>query len=415
MQQVVTRIQKLVSGGQALGILEEGKKVFTWGALPGEKVRLDIIKDRKDYFEAQVVEVIEASSHRIEPIAPLHISTAPWQIMDFVSENNAKKQIVNEVFEREGIKLEKFDLISNGQTNGYRNKIEFSFFGDESGLHYAFYDRGKHRKQVVDGSFLALPSINKAAVSLLETLNSLGIRASELKSVILRCTQAGGVVAALFVKPKSFVEVPLVRGLVGLRVYHSNPKSPAAVATKLIQEKGKCLLSDELLGVSMRYDVLGFFQVNLPVFESVLKQIKFYTSGCQNKIDMYGGVGSIGIPIGGTSTIVELDEQNIAMAKANIGSQNINVVRASSEKALEYILPEGCLIVDPPRSGLHKKVTQCITDVKPLQVCYLSCNPVTQARDISLLASEYDIEYFEAYNFFPRTPHIETLAILEKK
>lgn len=395
-----------------MGVLEDGKKVFVWGALPGETVRLEITKNRKDYAEAQVLEVIEPSPKRIDPVASQHISTAPWQIMDFDSENLAKKQIVREVFEREGVKLQDFQLVTDGKTQAYRNKIEFSFFGDDDGLHYAFYDRGMHRKRIVEGSFLALPSINTAAKSLLKTLNCLGVRAGDLKSVILRCDQSGIVVAALFVKPDTFVNVPLMEGIEGLKVYHSNPKSPASVSTKLLQEKGNCRLSDELLGVSLNYDVLGFFQVNLPVFEQALKRIDYFTGGCQNKVDMYGGVGSISIPIGGTKTIVELDEQNVAMAKVNKGMQKIDVIGASSEQALDYIQPDVCLIVDPPRSGLHKKVTQRITEVKPLQVCYLSCNPTTQARDISLLTDDYIIKSFEVYNFFPRTPHIETLAIL---
>jgi 23S rRNA (uracil1939-C5)-methyltransferase len=172
-------------------------------------------------------------------------------------------------------------------------------------------------------------------------------------------------------------------------------------------------LHDFLLGIKINYDVIGFFQVNLPVFELALKRIDYFTGGAKNKLDMYAGVGTIGIPIGGTKTLVEIDQANVEMARKNTGNQQITVVHASSEIALEYITSDVCLIVDPPRSGLHKDVIDRIKQVKPKQICYLSCNPSTQARDVALLKDIYTVGSLEGYNFFPRTPHIETLCILE--
>lgn len=408
-------IEKLVHGGQGLGVLADGRKAFIWNSLPGEQVRARLTKRKKDFVEGVAEEIIKPSTERIVPRESIYLATSPWQNMTLAAEHEAMQGIVRETFLREGVSLPNFDVISDGVEFGYRNKIEFSFYGDDNGLHYAFYNRGTHQKQIVSDSALALPAINAAAQALLTELNKSSVRAGDLKSVILRATQQGKVVAALFVKTDEFIELPLPASLHGLKVYHSNPKSPASVATQLLYSSGNTVLQDELMGVAMTYDVVGFFQVNIPVFEKALKRIDDCTAGAKNKVDMYAGVGSIGIPVGGTNTLVELDSANVAMARENAKGTDIKVIEASTEQALEYIEQDMALIVDPPRSGLHKDVVSRILEVRPQQLCYLSCNPATQARDIALLQEAYDIKIFDCYNFFPRTPHIETLCILEAK
>lgn len=153
----------------------------------------------------------------------------------------------------------------------------------------------------------------------------------------------------------------------------------------------------------------------MPAFEAALKQIDLATAGATNKIDMYSGVGTIGIAIDGTKVLVESDEHNVRMAKANVGNRDIEVVHATSESAFDYITPVATIILDPPRAGLHANLTHKLLEARPLAVVYLSCNPATQARDVARLQEGYTIRKFEGYNFFPRTPHIESLVILEKK
>ena len=408
-------IEKLVHGGQGIGVIDDGRKAFIWNALPGETVSARLTKQKKDFVEGVAEEILHPAEERITPRESMYLATSPWQNMTLDAEHDAMKQIVRETFEREGVALSKFEVVSDGKEFEYRNKIEFSFFGDDEGLHYAFYNRGTHHKQIINSSALAMPVINDVAQAFLQELNKNNVRAGDLKSVIFRCTQAGEVVGALFVKPTEFPKLSLSDGLRGLRVYHSNPKSPASVATKLLFEIGETALSDRLLGEELCYDVTGFFQVNLPVFDLALRRIDYFTGGAKNKIDMYAGVGSIGIPIGMTNTLVELDPANVAMARKNVSYRPIEVVQASTEEALEYITNDTALIVDPPRSGLHKDVIARIREVQPIQVCYLSCNPATQARDTALLSDLYKIRAFDCYNFFPRTPHIETLIILVKK
>ncbi|MCX6727995.1 MAG: TRAM domain-containing protein [Candidatus Saccharibacteria bacterium] len=408
-------IEKLVHGGQGLGTLPDGRKVFLWNALPGEKVRARITRAKKDFCEGIAEEILIASKDRVAPKESIFLATSPWQVLEFGAENMAKSQILKEAFTRENIDIDDVPMITDNLDFGYRNKIEFSFFGDDDGIHFAFYNRGSHQKQIVIGSALAMPCLNRAGQAILASLNKLDIRAGDLKTVILRCDQQGNTVAALFVKTKDFAPLPDIQEIKGLKIYYSNPKSPASVATKLLFSSGDTLLGDDLGGTEIKYDVTGFFQVNIPVFTKALQRIDEKTKAHNHKIDMYAGVGSIGIPIGGVEALIELDPANTKLAKINAENHKITVIQASSEDSLDYITHEVCLIVDPPRSGLHKDVIERILDVKPAQICYLSCNPSTQARDVALLKNEYNLSFTEGYNFFPRTPHIECLCILERK
>lgn len=440
-EQPTVHVTKLVEGGQGLGELPDGKKVFVWNALPGETVRVRIIKQKHSFAEAIAEELLTASPERIEPLETNYLATSPWQIMDFAAENKYKKQIVADIFNQAKVAIPEFEITAvSGKASPvpleaeaeftsasamenppgvfhYRGKMEYSFWGDDAGLHLALHMRGSHGKQIVSGSKLAMPEIDKAANAVLVQLQKLSIRAGDLKTIIVRCSQADDTVAALYVKTEEFPKLELPQGMQGLRVYYSNPKSPASVRTKGLQELGDCTLHDTLLGKSFTYDVDSFFQVNLPIFELALGRIKEYCTEPEI-VDMYAGVGSIGLSVASKAVdLIELDPATVAMARINAKASGLaaSVVEASTEKVLDYIRGDRLVIFDPPRAGLHDKVATKVLEVQPPKVVYLSCNPVTQARDLAKLQDTYKTTYFEAFNFFPRTPHIETLAILERK
>lgn len=425
MQEEVT-IEKLVHGGQGLATMADGRKVFVWNALPGETVRTRIIKAKRSYAEAIAEEILKASPERIEPSEANYLATSPWQMMTYEAENKAKLDIVSELFAHEKVILpgDILPVVHDDRQWNYRSKMEYSFWGDDDGLHLALHMRGSHGKQIVEGSKLALPAVDTAARALVDELNKFSVRAGDLKTVIIRCDQQGRAAAALFTKRESFLTLfsdGLPPEIAGLRVYFSNPKSPASVPTRLLYETGDCLLYDKLLGKSFVYDVNSFFQVNLPVFEMALKSISDHLINDGKEwdlTDMYAGVGSIGLSVAQDSvTLVELDPACVRMAAQNAESfaGNATVVEASTEQALDYITGEHPIIFDPPRAGLHDKVAERVLETLPPQIIYLSCNPATHARDLAKLQERYDITAFEIYNFFPRTPHIETLAILYRK
>lgn len=419
----VVRIEKLVHGGQGLATLESGQKAFVWNALPGERVRIRVFRKKRSFVEAIAEEIIEASPDRIEPIEKNYLATSPWQIMQYEAEGAHKRAITEELFAHEHVTMPTSGMqLANQPADSdhffqYRNKMEYSFWGDDEGLHLALHNRGSHQKSIVEGSQLALPAIDRAAQALLHELQKHNPRAGDLKTMIIRCSQDGKVAISLFTKLEKFTKLSLPETVQGLRVYHSNPKSPASVPTKLLYELGDVQLHDTLLGQDFIYDVDSFFQVNIPVFEQALTTIKKFC-GEDHVTDMYAGVGSIGLSVAGKSVdIIELDPATAAMARVNAEHSPLEtrVMEQSAEtEPNHYIYCDGgVLIFDPPRAGLHKKVIDAVTATLPPKIIYLSCNPATQARDLALLQDTYTIEHLEVFNFFPRTPHIECLAVLK--
>jgi 23S rRNA (uracil1939-C5)-methyltransferase len=417
MDSVEVIIEKMVHGGQGLGTLPDGRKVFVWGALPGEKVLAKILKGKKSYAEAIVEQVVEPSNVRVAPREENYLATSPWQIVTLEAENDYKHRIVEELFVQAHVPLPKFEMTVAGDPWHYRNKMEYSFWGDDDGLHLALHNRGSHNKSIVQGSELALPALDVAARAIVTELQKYSPRAGDLKTIIVRANQKGEAVASLFVKLETFRKLELPAELKGLRVYFSNPQSPASVPTELLYQVGDATLSDELLGKSFTYDADSFFQVNIPIFEQALQRIADHITS-EDILDMYAGVGSIGLTVAKKQVeLVELDPATAGMARLNAAASGltVNVIETSSEKSLESITGKTPVIFDPPRAGLHDKVVWRTLDTLPEQVVYLSCNPATQARDLAKLQEAYDLTYFEGFNFFPHTPHIETLAILTKK
>ena len=425
-------MEKIVGGGQAIGTLDDGRKAFVWGGLKKELVTIRVTKKKSHFVEGIVTEIIEKSPERITPKDEnSYLSTSPWQIMPMSSEQFQKISLIEEAFSLHNITLpEKIKVFSDGVEFNYRNKVEFSWFGDttenstKETLDLAFFKRGGKGKVIVDGTSLAHPSINKLAIEIRDLLRTKPIVARQLKTLLIRSDQRGNAVWQLYVKDKienliSEDEAKLLSAKGGEIIY-SDPKSPASRITERLNKFGDTTLSDTILGVAFNYACEGFFQVNIPVYEKALSDMKAWIN-CNEKLpilDLYSGVGTIGLTIGGDDvTLVEINEHAVAEMQRNIAKLNrpsAKAILAPSEKSLECITGEQIVIVDPPRAGLHADVTNRLLETEPPRIIYLSCNPVTQARDVSLLQEKYKIVHHQGYNFFPRTPHIEHLVVLDK-
>lgn len=411
-----------------MGQLESGKKVFAWGGLPGEKVEVTLTKSKSSMAEGVVTEVLTASKDRVEPKDPdSYLSTSPWQIMNFETEQKTKSDLIKEAFELHHIELDKSpEIYSDNATFEYRNKMEYSFWWDNETdtLDLAFFRRGTHGKIPIQKTSLASPSISIAAENLLELVRKNKVDGRSLKTLLIRSTANGAVAMQLYVKDMDFElfsddDFKSLK-VQGFEVIFSNPKSPASVITKRLQTFGDMTLQDSILGTSFNYAVEGFFQVNIPVYEQALKDMKIWIDPKLPTIDMYSGVGTIGLTIGSSPlTLVEINEYAVEEMKRNITELKkegeAKALLLASENALEEIVKDCNLILDPPRAGLHDDVTYKILDEMPKRIVYLSCNPVTQARDIAKLLDKYRIEFVKGYNFFPRTPHIENLVVLTLK
>lgn len=411
------RIEKLVTGGQGMGLLPDGRKVFVWNALPAELVEVDILREKHSYAEGVATAVIEASDDRVAPEESSYLSTSPWQIVTEDAEARYKLGILREQFEREHLDVSILpdNLVTDGKLYNYRNKVEFGFVQEGEKLRLAVTGRRSHEKITVSGSKLARPELNRAADEILGMLNQLQVTAEHVSHLTLRCSADGTVVGNLAVHTPRFVALSLPPSLRGLQVVFVSGFGRKH-RTKMLQTVGDTTLTDILLGTSLHYSVMSFFQVNVPLYEQTLKDITVAVSS-RDVVELYAGVGSIGLTIGARNiTLIDIDRFNTVYAKENLrkSSAKGEVVHSSSEKALEYIVSDKTLVLDPPRAGLSPQVLSRILLVGPAQIVYLSCDPATLARDLAKLNTAYTIESVRAYNFFPRTPHIETLVVLRK-
>ena len=518
-------LDKIVGGGQALGTLADGRKCFVWGGLPGETVAVRVTKKKSHFVEAVVEEVVSPSPDRIQPRDPDScLSTSPWQIMPLEVEQTYKAQLIDDAFALHNVALPAaIDIYCDNVAYGYRNKVEFSWYSEsvvsravsqkKSGLvsgpelfsdnnqeidadsdreessgdtlDLAFFRRGSKGKIVVDGTSLAHPAINNLARAIRDLLRHKHVSARQLKTLLVRCDQSGSCVWQLYVKDRlpeiitadEAAKLPAQGG----EIIYSDPRSPASRITERLALFGNTTLTDTILGVPFRYACEGFFQVNIPVYEQALRDMRQWMShsrsdnqqraisqkksgqhreskqhGSSNSfsegfafpakarqerqldqlaarrpeekdvcetgeptLDLYAGVGTIGLTIGGGNvTLVEINTDAVREMQRNIAEldrTDARAVLAPSEQALDYITGKEIVIVDPPRAGLHPDVIATLLQKLPPRIIYLSCNPVTQARDVALLLQSYQIAWHRGYNFFPRTPHIEHLIILDKK
>ena len=518
-------LEKIVGGGQALGTLADGRKCFVWGGLPGETATVRITKKKSHFVEAIVEGVISPSPDRIQPRDPdSYLSTSPWQIMPLEIEQACKRQLIDDAFTLHNVALPAaIDIYCNNVAYGYRNKVEFSWYSEsvvsravsqkKSGLAYvgpglfyddtrgvnadsdreessgdtldlAFFRRGSKGKIVVNGTSLAHPEINNLARAVRDLLRHKHVAARQLKTLLVRCDQSGSCVWQLYIKDRlpeiitadDAAKLPAQGG----EIIYSDPRSPASRITERLAHFGNTTLTDTILGIPFRYACEGFFQVNIPVYEQALRDMREWVSressywqlghrqkkseqqgtnsqhGSSNSfpegfafpasvrqerqldqlaarrpeekgvcetgeptLDFYAGVGTIGLTIGsGNVTLVEINADAVREMQRNIAEldrTDARAVLAPSEQALDYITGKEIVIVDPPRAGLHPDVIATLLQQLPPRIIYLSCNPVTQARDVRLLQEKYHIVHHRGYNFFPRTPHIEHLVILDKK
>lgn len=378
------KIEKIIPGGEALGTNENGKKIFFWNALPGETVEdFKTTKIKSNFEKAVALKIIDESENRVNPKDTHFISTSPWQIMDYDYELKTKQSLVVEIFREHGITIEPPEIFTDGRDYFYRNKMEYALYFDKETekISLAFHARGCHQKIPIESSSIERPEIFAAARKIVDDLNARHEEARKYQSLLLRCNQDGEVSGGLFENGKPH---PVFKNL-----------------------------TDTILGHEYSYSPNGFFQINLPVYEMALTEIRKHIK-TESVLDLYSGVGTIGLSVarGKNLTLVECDKSAYRELENNARNLNVTTILDKSENVTNYIAPDQTVILDPPRAGCDEKLIQKLLEVTPKQIIYLSCNPATQARDVKLLLEKYRLKTIKTYNFFPRTPHIENLIVL---
>lgn len=382
------KIEKLIPGGLSIGTLASGKKAMLWDALPGESVTKCLVtKDKSSYIEGVALEYETLSPFRATPQDSCYLATSPWQIMSYDYELEQKQVLLTEIFRQQKLATlpgQVFTVATGKRDFHYRNKMEYSLYyaHEDQKIHLAFRARGSHHKVICDHSSLEHPEIWSHAQEIVGQLNANHAEARDYQSLLLRSNQYGEVSGGLYENNRPHPNFPV--------------------------------LCDTILGHEYSYSPNGFFQINLPVYEMALAKIREHIK--TNKVlDLYAGVGTIGLSVARDKelTLVECDGSAFGELQKNCIGTSAQAVRARSEEALEYIAPGQTVIVDPPRAGCDAKLIEKLLEVLPPSIIYLSCNPITQARDVQMLEDKYHITKVQPYNFFPRTPHLENLMVLE--
>ena len=388
MQSIIT--DKIVTGGDCIGKIN-GKTVFVSGALPGEKVEIEITNQKKDYDKAYVTKVLEPSEHRIIPPCPLYgiCGGCNLQIADSKYQQQLRKNILLDIFTRafyhSQIKLPELETVIGSSTE-YRNRFQF----DSGGLKkHASSDSVK-----LTDCLVAVPEIRKFI-------------ASEKGQKIIKNGRTYVFADKRVQGTEKVVFAPAINTLCSVSLsIPTNTNNATETHT-------------------ISFDVQGFFQSNLQLVE---KTIPLLIEGLEgnNLLDMYAGVGTFSVFAGKKFkqvTLVEHNKNAISFAKINLqhltkAGIKITSIATSGEKWIKNAnIPSfDAVIIDPPRSGIEKQVLNWLCTSKIKKIRYLSCDPVTLARDTKkLLEAGYTLQRLFMLDFYPQTSHIESLAWFENE
>jgi 23S rRNA (uracil1939-C5)-methyltransferase len=425
-KEIIVEFEDINYRGLSVGRYQN-KIVFAYGLLPGEKAKIKILKEKEDFVEGEAVELIFHSPFRVNKKEDHYLSCSPWQVFDYNYQAQLKEKILIDIFKKftgKDFSSEIFYQFYKAEKIWqYRTKIEYSFVKENNKLSFAFFKRGscKEKVKLEKGCALISDRANDSAFAILNELHQ--DQFNILKSLIVRnsfLTEKAHI--SLLINTKNKFNLSIPPSLSGFVLAYSDEKSPASRFDEVLLEEGNDYIKEKILGKEFKYHYTSFFQNNLELFEKALLEMEHNISAVNKIVDLYCGVGVISICLSNyTKEIFGVDTESNSVqyalenAKHN-GVRNFKGIVEKAEKITDGIL-NNCdvLIIDPPRVGLHKKVLKNIYKNKPKFIFYLSCNPISQAQDLLKLQDYYNVEKLYGFDFYPHTPHIESLLILKLK
>ena len=394
------RIEKLVYGGAGLS-RNDGKVVMTPFVLAGEDVEVRVVKAKKEFDEAAVEQILEASPLRVDANCRYFgaCGGCNYQHTGYENQIEIKKTALREVLQRVG-HIEPpvhIDEIT-GAPWEYRNRAQFHIDGGRIGYRAA----GSHKVVDVDECPIVSPKINEALGALL------GIVKDRRFPRFLESIE--------FFSNESEVQVNVMQTHGGLHVARTffdwvEKEIPGAISGPL---------EYRVLGERFKVSHNSFFQINRFLISELVDAAIGKEEG-ETAMDLYAGVGLFTIPLSRRFkkvTAVEMSRSGHADLEANIATahRKVEVVRNQTEMFLESVekTPD-FVLADPPRAGLGKPVTKELLRIGAKRVTIISCDPPTLARDLqALTAGGYEVESMTLVDLFPQTYHMETVTKLVK-
>lgn len=417
------KIDNLTYGGNGIGRLD-GKAVFVPFTAPGDTVEVKIIKEKKSFAIAELIEVTEPSPLRREPACPVFTECGGchWQHMSDDAQLKAKGEIFTETLKRiAGIELpEPLELIASPKTMNYRNRVKLH----KKGPQWGFFRPKSHKIVNIDNCPLLDPVINEVFATLKkldlpEALHTIDIALDE---------RTGSCVAAVFVKKNKEFDwqgvLDKTKSLKGIELWK---KDPNKTKKSRIIAFGDTSISYKVSGVTIHSGPTVFMQgnpeQNRRMVEKVLELAGLSEIKDKKKLipigDLFCGAGNLTLPMAmRAELVVGIDTESEAIDCARKGArlQGLSSAKFCTEgaekgKALENVSP-AVVVLDPPRSGCPEAIERIIS-LRPDKIIYVSCAPPTLARDIKLLIDKgYKLTKTSVLDLFPQTYHIEAIVEL---
>ena len=413
--------------GPAVGRID-GKVVFAFYGIPGERVKVQLERGRRKYLEAHVVEVLDPSPDRVEPTCKYYGSCGgcQWQHMDYAAQVRLKQQVVEEHFARIGKQPVAIDAVHTPSSPWeYRYGCEIAL-SREAG----FRQRGSRRVVEVEHCAISHPLISK----LLATLNEM-IRDGRIPDLWGKnwvetrvIPQGGAAKLALILEGVRNVDLEAQPELGA--VLDALTTIPEAMSVSYRTPSGAvepfagpATVGIEFMGKTIQFPPGAFFQASVEMLPLAISRMRTLAAVQQSEtvLDLYCGVGIFGLFMAADAQHVigiEVDKQAIEAARQTArhwGLQNIDFRGLPAEKVTDDLPDVDVAIVDPPRTGMDPRVLHAVAGSAPSRIVYLSCEPSTLARDTALLHEEgYRVARLELFDFFPQTYHIECLALFRR-
>lgn len=409
----VVAITGIAAGGDGVGRLADGRAVFVPRAAPGERVRLrEAVELHKSFAKAELGEIVTRGATRVTPPCPHYIQDrcggCQLQHLAYDAQLAAKRAIVGDALRRIG-KLDVPDpeLTEAADEWRYRAKISMGVRragvradSKVAGLHP--YDRPAHvfplfDCHITDFRLMALWR---------ELRQRLDLLPPRLSRLTLRLDREG--------RRHVIAESPGEPWLEAARLAAALPDGAAVICWW--QPAGGA--ARVMAGPETGFPATAFEQVN-PEMGTVARRWAIEQLGdVRGSVvwDLYGGVGDTAVQLaerGAQVVSVDADEQAIEWARRRASERPIRFIAGRAEDALPTLPEPNAVVVNPPRTGLHWNVTIRLTGQPVARLVYVSCDPATLARDLYRLSANYRLTALRAFDLFPQTAHVETVAVLE--
>ncbi|MGY8780108.1 MAG: 23S rRNA (uracil(1939)-C(5))-methyltransferase RlmD [Fidelibacterota bacterium] len=453
-------IESLAYGGKGVARVDDFV-IFVKNAIPGQKVRALLYRKKKGFGEARPLEVLSESKHAVDPRCNHFLTCGGCKVqqLDYDEQVEQKRQQVENIFRRQA-GIEDFEIdgvVPADQVFNYRNKMEFTFsnnrwvLNDEPENAERDFALGMHIPKRWD-KILNIdechiqPQLGNEIINKVRSLaKELNLKPYDQKThngflryLLMRFGQNTGDVLVNLVTSyeNSDLLQPMVNGLIEsfpqitTIVNNINTrKSDVSFGEYELHLHGKPTLEEKIGDLTFEISANSFFQTNTGMAEKLYQTALdgAELSGKEVVFDLYCGTGSISLflaqkakEVHGFEVIVSSVEDATRNAIRNgIGNAKFHVANLDNffkfGVGKKYPKPD-VVVVDPPRAGMHKFMTNYLPKFEAKKIVYISCNPTTQARDTEILQMKgYALKRLAMVDMFPHTPHIETVGIFHKK